>query len=104
MKIVRNNRLSAVIVGDVVLYPGTNVVQDNFKEEAARLLSYGVLELFEHADKLPDYKQNQLVRDCNSVSVAKKLMPLLGVKQEIKNRIAELEEFFARVDKANDCA
>lgn len=104
MKIAKNNRLSAVIAGSIVLYPGTNVVPDTFGKEAELLMSCGVVELFEHADKLPDYKQIQLIRDCNSVNVAKKLPSLLraGMKTEIRNRISVLEDFISRVEKSKD--
>ena len=104
MKIAKNSRLSAVIVGDVVLYPGTNIVQDSFGKEAELLINCGVIEIFEHADKLPDYKQIQLIQDCNSLNVAKRLSGLLGakMKSKIKERISALEEFIERVEKSKD--
>ena len=104
MKIAKNNRLSAVIAGSIVLYPGTNVVPDTFGKEAELLMSCGVVELFEHADKLPDYKQIQLIQDCNSVNVAKKLSGLLSAKMKvkIKERISALEDFVERVEKSKD--
>jgi len=104
MKIAKNSRLSAVIAGNVVMYPGTNIVSDSFGKEAELLINCGVIEIFEHADKLPDYKQIQLIQDCNSVNVAKKLSGLLSAKMKvkIKERISALEDFIERVEKSKD--
>lgn len=108
MVILSNNRLSAIIVDTDILYPGTNVVEDDFEEKNKSrikiLLKSGTIDFVKNFNSLATYKQISLCMNINSLKVADKFGDIVkhkDVKEALENRKKDLRKFISEIERMN---